>query len=153
MSEQSQNIKPKNRLQHLLAKIAGNDTAKAVKPKMKNEFYLNEIAEEGGGGGGGGGANVLTLYGGLKGQMPNVTPWLYKDAERSSEYETYEEAESALNSASIIKVCADTGLVSFPIGSVCDNESVYLEFAMKGLNNSVTYQPGYLYQTPDAPSA
>lgn len=50
-------VKPKTRLENLLAKIAGNKEAKAIKPKNKGEALLNEIADnqgEGGGGSGGG---------------------------------------------------------------------------------------------------
>lgn len=107
MSEQSQNIKPKNRLQHLLAKIAGNDTAKVVKPKMKNEFYLSDISENGSGGGGG--ANVLTLYLGEKEVSEQESIWwCYKNPEHTEEYESYEEAEVAVKNAGIIEIIQDS---------------------------------------------
>lgn len=55
------NVKPKSRLENLLAKIAGRDDAKEIKTKTKGEELLNEIAENGGSGGGGGGAPAEPL--------------------------------------------------------------------------------------------
>ena len=52
MNNSNNSAKPKTRLQNLLAKIAGREDAKNVKPATKDEFYLKEIAENGGGGGG-----------------------------------------------------------------------------------------------------
>lgn len=47
-----ENITPKTRLEHYLAKIAGEDV---ITPEVKTrlEYYLNEIAQNGGGGGAG----------------------------------------------------------------------------------------------------
>lgn len=57
-------VKPKTRLENLLAKIAGNKDAKEIKSKTKSEALLNEIADnqgEGGGSGGSGGALIVTM--------------------------------------------------------------------------------------------
>lgn len=37
-------MKPLTRLEHFLAKIAGDKNAKALTPKTRKEYYLNEIA-------------------------------------------------------------------------------------------------------------
>lgn len=93
-------MKPLKRIEHFLAKIAGDSSAKELTPKTRDEYYLNEIAENGGGSGGGGG-NVLTLYAGMKDE---TTPWAYKNQERTEEYESYEEALDAVRSADVIKL-------------------------------------------------
>ena len=43
-------MKPRTRLDHFLAKIAGDKSAKNLTPRSSKEYYLNEIAENGGGG-------------------------------------------------------------------------------------------------------
>lgn len=47
-------MKPNTRIDNFLAKIAGDpDANTAMKPRSPEEYYLNQIAENGGGGGGG----------------------------------------------------------------------------------------------------
>jgi hypothetical protein len=53
--------KSKTRKENFLAKIAGSADAKDMTPKTSEEYYLNEIAENGGGAGGGGEPFVVTF--------------------------------------------------------------------------------------------
>lgn len=56
-------MKPNTRIDNFLAKIAGDpDANTAMKPRSPEEYYLNQIAENGGGGGGGStGGGVLVV--------------------------------------------------------------------------------------------
>ena len=110
MSVDKMSVKTKTKFQKLLAKIAGYE--ESVEPKTKEQKLLNEIAESGGSSGGGGGANVLTLY---IGTDDRVTPWAYKNPERNAEYETYDEARTAIVNASSIKLFADDNTIVFPL--------------------------------------
>ena len=59
-------MKPLKRIEHFLAKIAGDDSEKELSQKTRYEHYLNEIAENissgGSGGGGGGGIKIKITY-------------------------------------------------------------------------------------------
>lgn len=151
MSEQSQNIKPKNRLQHLLAKIAGNDTAKAVKPKMKNEFYLNDISENGSGGGSGGdGANVLTLYANFSEVFgeDSLDFTVYKNADLTEQYASKEEAINAIDGAGAIAVVLvespDENMRLYPIDSISGLDYVMANVIIDA-PDGLAQKPGYLY--------
>lgn len=56
-------MKPNTRIDNFLAKIAGDpDANEAMVPRSPEEYYLDQIAQNGGGGGGGSDSSVLVVH-------------------------------------------------------------------------------------------
>lgn len=93
----------------------------------------------------GGGANVLTLYAGQK----DNRAWCYKNPERTEEYESYDEAKSALENADAIIV--DEGMLGsnkyFPTCATSDRDAVFVTVVgsdhdeLRGIQAYLFYQP------------
>ena len=96
-------MKPLRRIEHFLAKIAGSEDAEDLTPINRKEYWLNEIAKNVSGGGSGSGAKVLTLYVDAANTTSRGWHKAYKDPEMTQEFESFEEAKAAAESADIIK--------------------------------------------------